>query len=177
MLAENEAKATIFVIGGQVNGKGARRTLESAVRGGHELANHAMHDEPSRSLTSGELTEQVLHVEGLIKAAYNATGIARPEGRYFRPGSGFFSEKMRNLMAELGWKIVLGGVYPHDAQISWWRLNAWHILSGVRPGSIVVVHDRRGWTVPMLKRVLPELRRRGYEVVTVSELLRRQKKG
>lgn len=72
----------------------------------------------------------------------------------------------------LGFRIVLGSVYPHDAQVKWWWVNARHILSMVRPGSIVICHDRREWTVPMLRVVLPELRRRGYEIVTVSELVR-----
>ena len=37
---------------------------------------------------------------------------------------------------------------------------------------IVICHNRRGYTVPMLRKVLPEMRRRGYRIVTVSELLR-----
>jgi peptidoglycan/xylan/chitin deacetylase (PgdA/CDA1 family) len=62
-------------------------------------------------------------------------------------------------------------VYPHDPQIAYAGVNARHVLSMVRPGSIVICHDRRAWTVPMLKKVLPELKTRGYRVETVTGLL------
>ncbi|EAU31998.1 conserved hypothetical protein [Aspergillus terreus NIH2624] len=170
-LRENDATATFFLIGSQIPGR--EETLHTLIRGRHELANHAMHDEPSRSLTDDELAVQLAQVQDRIRAAYAAVDGARePPTRYFRPGSGFFSERMRALAQKLGFKIVLGSVYPHDAQISWPRVNARHILSMVRPGSIIICHDRRSWTAPMLRRVLPELKRRGYRVVTVTELLK-----
>jgi peptidoglycan/xylan/chitin deacetylase (PgdA/CDA1 family) len=80
---------------------------------------------------------------------------------------------MRNLVSKLGYRLVLGDVYPHDPQVPFASLNARHILSLVKPGSIIICHDRREWTVPMLREVLPELKRRGYGVVTVSELLQK----
>ncbi|KAE8391937.1 hypothetical protein BDV23DRAFT_62431 [Aspergillus alliaceus] len=170
LLAANSAKATFFLIGSQIPGREGE--LHELVRAGHELANHAMRDEPSRSLSDGELEAQVGAVQDRIRAAYSAVGVREPVERWFRPGSGFFSERMRGLLGRLGYRIVLGSVYPHDAQVGWWWVNARHILSMVRPGSIVICHDRREWTVPMLRYVLPELRRRGYEIVTVSELVR-----
>jgi peptidoglycan/xylan/chitin deacetylase (PgdA/CDA1 family) len=91
--------------------------------------------------------------------------------KYFRPGSGLFNKEMRALVKRLGYRLVLGNIYPHDAQIPYWWLNARHILSMLRPGSIIICHDRRSWTVPMLKKVLPEMARKGWKVVTLSELL------
>jgi peptidoglycan/xylan/chitin deacetylase (PgdA/CDA1 family) len=72
----------------------------------------------------------------------------------------------------LGYRIVLGSVYPHDPLMRVWWVNAWYVLSMVRPGAVVICHDRRSWTVPMLRKVLPELKRRGYRVVNLTELLR-----
>lgn len=169
LLKANNATATFFVIGSQVPGR--EDILEALVRNGNELGNHAMHDEPSRSLSDARLTEEILAVERSINAAYLS---ARMGGRpkYFRPGSGFFSSRMRAVLRKLDYRLVLGNIYPHDPQIQSSWLNARHILSMVRPGGIIVCHDRRGWTVPMLRTVLPELRRRGYEVVTVTQLLR-----
>jgi peptidoglycan/xylan/chitin deacetylase (PgdA/CDA1 family) len=48
-----------------------------------------------------------------------------------------------------------------------------HILLNVRPGGVIVLHDGTAdqeRTVGVLQRVLPALRRRGYQVVTISEL-------
>lgn len=169
VLKENGASATFFVIGAQVEGR--EGILRELVRSGMELGNHAMHDEPSISLSSATLADQIASVESMIHAAYTSLDLPPPP-KYFRPGSGFFSERMRNLMNRLGYLLVLGSIYPHDPQIPFWRVNARHILSMIRPGGIIICHDRRTWTVPMLRKVLPEIRRRGYRVVTVTELLR-----
>ncbi|KAJ4290154.1 Endopolyphosphatase [Collariella sp. IMI 366227] len=166
------AHATFFVIGSQV--KGRENVLVDILRGGHELANHGMRDEPARKLPTAELEAQIVEVQGMIDAAYRAVGREPPEDpkrRYYRPGSGFFNSRIRGLARKLGYRIVLGSIYPHDAQISWPRVNARHVLSLLSPGGIIVVHDRRSWTEPMLKRVLPEMKRRGYEAVTLSRML------
>lgn len=169
ILKANDATATFFIIGSQVPGR--EETLQDLVRNGNELGNHAMHDEPSRSLADATLVEQIQTVEEELDAAYAAVG-AGEAPRFFRPGSGFFSTKMREMLGRLGYRLVLGSIYPHDPQIPYWRVNARHVLSMLKPGGIVICHDRRGYTVPMLRKVLPEMRRRGYRIVTVSELLR-----
>ena len=168
VLRENDAHATFFVIGGQVVGR--EGILENMVRSGMELGNHAMHDEPSRSLSPAQLESEMNQVESSINSTYAAVDLPRPQ-KYFRPGSGFFSTRMRAQVREMGYQMVLGSIYPHDPQIPYPKVNARHILSMARPGGIIICHDRRGWTVPMLRKVLPELRRRGYRITTVTGLL------
>ena len=169
LLVAHNATATFFVIGSQVLGR--EKVLEDLVRNGNELGNHAMHDEPSRSLSDEQLTREITAVERTITQVHVAVEVGgRP--KYFRPGSGFFSDRMREVLKKLHYKLVLGSIYPHDPQVQMSWINARHILSMIRPGGIIVCHDRRGWTVPMLARTLPELRRRGYKVVTVTELVK-----
>ena len=57
----------------------------------------------------------------------------------------------------------------HDARATFF------VLRKVRPGAIVVLHDgeeRGERTAAVLERVLPELRARGYRVVSLSRLAR-----
>ncbi|KAF2423757.1 nodulation protein nodB [Tothia fuscella] len=169
ILKENDAKATFFIIGGQVAGR--EEMLSDLVRDGNELGNHAMHDEPSRSLKDSKLEEEINTVNAMLEKAYMNAQVESPP-KYFRPGSGFFSDRILKLVDKMGYRLVLGSIYPHDPQISFWRVNARHILSMLAPGKIIICHDRRAWTAPMLRRVLPEMKRRGYRVVTVTELLR-----
>lgn len=169
ILHSNGATATFFIIGSQVAGH--EQTLQDLIRNGNELGNHAMHDEPSRSLSDAVLIEQIQSVEKMLHAAYAAIDAGNPP-KYFRPGSGFFSARMREILRKLDYRLVLGSIYPHDPQIPFWRINASHILSRLRPGGIIICHDRRSWTAPMLRKVLPEIRRKGYRIVTVTELLR-----
>lgn len=168
VLQEHQAAATFFVIGSQIPNQ--ESILPDLVRAGCELGNHAMYDEPSFLLGQDALADQIREVQLQIAEAYENADV-RQNTWFFRPGGGVFTGRMRSLLHQLGYRLVLGDVYPHDPKIPFWRLNARHVLSMVKPGSIIVCHDRRGWTVPMLQRVLPELRQRGYRVVTVSELL------
>ncbi|KAI4276021.1 MAG: hypothetical protein L6R35_006239 [Caloplaca aegaea] len=168
VLKSNEATATFFVIGAQV--KGREELLRSLLREGNELGNHAMHDEPSRFLSDGNLEEQINSVGKMVQEAYTAADLEAPP-RYFRPGSGLFNSRIRHVVSKLGYRLVLGSIYPHDPQIPYWRVNARHVLSMLRPGAIIICHDRRKWTAPMLRKVLPEARRRGYRVVTLTKLL------
>ncbi|KAL2830761.1 hypothetical protein BDW59DRAFT_13775 [Aspergillus cavernicola] len=225
LLRENDAHATFFLIGDHIPGR--EGLLRDAVNEGHELANHAMFDQPSQELSDEELAAQIQAVQSRIQRIYASAGrqaeahdgvieqsslvgagaagagagAGSPQdsngdgngdgdesgngngnneggveafgpGRYFRPGSGFFTDRMRALVQREGFRIVLGSVYPHDPQISVPWVNAAHVLSMARSGSIIIVHDRRPWTVPMLALVLPELKRRGCRVGTVTDLLR-----
>jgi endopolyphosphatase len=174
VLRAHAAHATFFVIGGQVAGR--EDMLRDIVRAGHELGNHGMHDEVARALPDAELEAQIASVRDMIWAAYAAEG-REPPGKadakknYYRPGSGFFSDRMRGVVRRMGHRIVLGSIYPHDAQIKWAWLNAKHVLSMLSPGGIIICHDRRSWTEPMLKKVLGDMRKRGYKAVTVTQLL------
>lgn len=188
LLALNNATATFFVIGSQVPGR--ESLLTEILRQGHELANHGMYDEPAKDLSDAVLRSQITSVQSYITSAYLRAGLEPPSHahssstdqsphvthrrpKFFRPGSGFFTTRMRALMREMGYTLALGSVYPHDAQIPFPRLNAKYILSKVRAGAVVVCHDRRSWTVPMLKRLLPGLTSRGYGVVALGELVER----
>ncbi|KAL2862366.1 chitin deacetylase CDA4 [Aspergillus lucknowensis] len=192
LLKENDAHATFFLIGDHIPGR--ESVMRDAVNDGHELGNHAMFDEPSKDLSDEELAAQIQAVQSRIQRIYAMAGhqaeahdqvkldaaeqdslygsVTAGTAGYFRPGSGLFTDRMRALVQRLGFKLVLGSVYPHDPQISMPWVNAAHVLSMVRSGSIIIVHDRRPWTVPMLKIVLPELKRRGYRIGTISELLK-----
>ena len=174
ILKANEARATFFTIGSQIPGREA--LLEEILKQGSELGNHAMHDEPSINLPSSILKTEIQDVDRRISSAYAATNTNRAH-KYFRPGSGIFSRRLLNVAQDLGYKTILGSIYPHDPFISYWRINAWHVLSRLRPGAVIICHDRRSWTVPMLRNAVPEMKRRGYEVVSVTELLELAGKG
>ncbi|KFH40622.1 putative 30.6 kDa protein in fumA 3'region-like protein [Hapsidospora chrysogenum ATCC 11550] len=169
ILHENGAHATFFVIGAQVEGR--EDTLRKIIRAGHELGNHAMRDEPSRGIPVDVLERQLYEVKEKLVEAYEAEGRILPNN-YFRPGSGLFNYGMRDYLGNRGFRIVLGSVYPHDPQIPYPGVNARHILDMAHPGAIIICHDRRRWTAPMLRIVLPELRRRGYDVVTITDLIK-----
>jgi peptidoglycan/xylan/chitin deacetylase (PgdA/CDA1 family) len=72
-----------------------------------------------------------------------------------------------------GYRCAMASAYAYDPQIrSVWYVSR-HILRNTRAGSVIVLHDGAACgpqTVVVLRHVLPRLQRRGYRVVTLSEL-------
>eukprot|EP00775_Hariotina_reticulata_P011358 gene11358-11507_t len=89
--------------------------------------------------------------------------------RWFRPGSGWFMPEMVEAAQQLGYRTVLGSVFPWDTHSKWPLLNALFIITKVYCGAIIVLHDRRQHLLPTLQYVLPWLDWWGYEVVTLGE--------
>jgi peptidoglycan-N-acetylglucosamine deacetylase len=164
LLAEHEARATFFVIGEQV--RQHPELTRQILAQGHELGHHMMRDEPSIRLAPGEFLDDFQALDSIL-AGYGGS-------RLFRPGSGWHNQRMVDAAASYGYRTVLGSVYPFDAQLPFPRLARWYIRRNMEPGSILVLHDgaeRGARTVAVLREILPELRREGYRVVTVSDLL------
>ncbi|MFG2723232.1 polysaccharide deacetylase family protein [Streptomyces sp. NPDC048416] len=94
---------------------------------------------------------------------------------YFRfPGGCYNDEVLRTLaplkMTAVQWDVVSGDAFATDA-----NAVAEQVLAGVKPGSLVVMHCTRSAapvTDTALQRIVPELRKRGYRFVKVSELIR-----
>jgi peptidoglycan/xylan/chitin deacetylase (PgdA/CDA1 family) len=106
-------------------------------------------------------------------AAFRAAGV--PEAKpYFRFPGGCYDQRALRAIAAAGvtavqWDVVSGDAFATDADAV-----ARQVLDGVRPGSVVVLHCTRS-AAPVTERavrtVVPELRRQGYRLVKVSELI------
>jgi peptidoglycan/xylan/chitin deacetylase (PgdA/CDA1 family) len=162
-LRRHGARATFFLIGERIPGREplVRRLVEE----GHEIGNHLMRDRPAALLDAEELARDLAQSHALL-AAYGPV-------RWARPGSGWYTGETIAAMARKGYECALGSVYPYDATIPSSAFAGRYILRNVRPGAVIVLHDggaRGRRTARTLGTVLPDLRRRGYRVVTLSEL-------
>ncbi|MFD6418832.1 polysaccharide deacetylase family protein [Streptomyces sp. NPDC060194] len=105
-------------------------------------------------------------------AVFRAVGV-RNAVPYFRfPGGCYDARALRAIaparVTAVQWDVVSGDAFATDA-----RAVARQVLDGVRPGSVVVLHCTRSAapvTEEAVREVVPELRRRGYRFVKVSEL-------
>ncbi|MFG3512244.1 polysaccharide deacetylase family protein [Streptomyces bobili] len=106
-------------------------------------------------------------------AAFRKAGVpdAMP---YFRfPGGCYDGHALRAVrgagVTAVQWDVVSGDAFATDADAV-----ARQVLEGVKPGSVVVMHCTRS-AAPVTERavraIVPELRRRGYRFVKVSELI------
>jgi peptidoglycan/xylan/chitin deacetylase (PgdA/CDA1 family) len=157
------AKATFFVIGSQIAAH--PHLLQRMHDEGHEIGNHAWKDEPSVSLPLSELERQIKEVESLIPPNLGSA-------KYFRPGSGFFNKKMVDRVMGLGYRVVLGSIYPHDPQIHNPVRNSKHVLSMLRPGGIIIMHDRRSYSAEQLELILRGMATKEWKAESLGGLLK-----
>jgi peptidoglycan-N-acetylglucosamine deacetylase len=163
-LARHDAHATFFLIASRVAGR--ESLVRDLIARGHELGNHLTRDEPSIRLRPAAFEQALLEAHEVL-ARYGAV-------RWVRPGSGWYSRAMIDLMHRHQYRCALGSVYPADAALPWPRLAIAYILHNARPGAVIILHDggaRGRRTARVLRAVLPRLRERGYRVVTLSQLV------
>jgi peptidoglycan-N-acetylglucosamine deacetylase len=163
VLAEHDAHATFFMIGEHVAGN--EEVVRRLVDEGHELGNHMMSDAPSARLPAAEFERQLLQTHELL-ARFGPV-------RWFRPGHTWFNHRMLDQIHRHGYRCAMASAYALEFLPVPAPYAARHILLNVRAGGVIILHDAAAdpeRTVAVLQRILPALRRRGYQVVTISEL-------
>lgn len=93
---------------------------------------------------------------------------------YFRfPGGCYDDQALRVLstakVTAVQWDVISGDAFAKDPDAV-----AEQVLAGVKPGSVVVMHCTRSAapvTEEAIQKIVPELRKRGYRFVKVSDLI------
>ncbi|NBE51689.1 polysaccharide deacetylase family protein [Streptomyces boluensis] len=106
-------------------------------------------------------------------AAFKKAGITNAMP-YFRFPGGCYDRAALRAVGRAGvtavqWDVVSGDAFATDSDAV-----ADEVLRGVKPGSVVVMHCTRSAapaTERAIRKVVPELRERGYRFVRVSELI------
>lgn len=172
ILAENDAKATFFCIGTEVESYPAlvKREYEE----GHQVCTHSYdHADPvggtDLSLMSAE--GQIDDIVHGMQTITDATGV--DASRVIRlPGGNISEDVVQNLQPyidyEIGWNIDTAD----------WTLPGadaiYEEMISVDPGDIVLCHDGggdRSQTVEALRRAVPYLKAKGFTFVTMDEIL------
>ncbi|HWU05781.1 MAG TPA: polysaccharide deacetylase family protein [Streptomyces sp.] len=138
----------------------------------HSFSHHAF-SSPCYGLPALGRTDMRRDVERAF-TAIRKTG-ARNVVPYFRFPGGCYDDASLKALAPTGvtavqWDVVSGDAFATDADAV-----AEQVLAGVEPGSLVVMHCTRSAapvTDDAVRRIVPELRERGYRFVKVSELMR-----
>ena len=165
MLERSHAQATFFMIGRQLSGA-YRSTLLRELRDGDVLGDHTF-THPNLTLTAG-VRGQLEETIAAIRALTGYTPCV------FRPPYGATDASVQRTARSLGLATVLWNVDPSDYTLPSVGAIKQRVLAGVRPGSIIISHDGggpRGQTLAAYPSIIAALRRRGYRIVTIPELL------
>ena len=166
VLKRHHAKATFFMIGENVSRWPS--IARQVVRAGMVVGNHSW-DHPLIP-PFGQLTHQRVQAElSRTSDILRTVGVEHPS--LFRPPGGDWSDQVVQQAEALGLRVVNWNVDPQD-----WRASrspkqiARIVLSQVRPGAIVDLHDGGGnqrATAKALPRIIRGLRRRHLKLVTI----------
>jgi hypothetical protein len=135
---------------------------------GHEIAIHSWFHANLARLSAAAI------IADMNRCQQTLTGLVGHRVPLMRPPYGAINARARAAIAQAGLRIVLWTADTND-----WRRPGSdaiyaRIMGGARHGAIILCHDgggARAQTVAAVSRAVPALQARGYELVTVSELL------
>ena len=155
-------RATFFMVGQNV--KGHPDIIRRMMADGCELGNHSWSHPQLNKLSAGEVRSQISRTNDAIAAVagHGATVMRCPYGA--TGGS------VKSVLADMGYASILWSIDTLD----WKTRNASStvnsVLNNVKDGDIILMHSLYGATAEAVENMVPELVRRGYQLVTVSEL-------
>jgi peptidoglycan-N-acetylglucosamine deacetylase len=164
ILRARNIKATFFVIGGSVDlyPQIVRRTVAE----GHEIGNHSHTHRLLSKLSDSEITTDLTRCRDAVARA------ASIQPRVMRPPYGGLLQRQRELVhATLGYPTILWSVDPLDWKRPGPSVVTSRILQGTTAGAIILSHDLHAPTVDAMPATLDGLLGRGFQFVTVSQLL------
>ncbi|HBU82932.1 polysaccharide deacetylase family protein [Paenibacillus sp. UMB7766-LJ446] len=169
ILKKYKVRATFFIVGHRAEKH--PDLVKRMVKEGHIVGNHSYNHPQFSKLSMNAFRKQILHTGDIIR---NLVGYTP---KMIRPPYGDINEQQLQWAAKQHYSIVNWNVDSLD----WKGLSKeevkQNILSAVKPGSIVLQHAGGGvgsilnGTIEALPEVIEELRNRGYELVTLDELL------
>lgn len=173
VLEEKQVKATFFVVGN--NATKFPEVVRQIVGHGHEVALHAGEHKDFLKLNSSELAGNITSGKMVLEEL-----IGKPV-KYMRPPHGFRDWAVMEAASDSGLKVVNWSVIPRDWTNPGAQVIADRVCKDVFPGAIVLLHDgdapsqtaSREQTVEANAFIIDELRKQGYNFVTVSQLLER----
>ena len=160
--------ATFFMIGRRIVDS-ARPAIDRVVSSGCEIGNHSWDTKRMDAMSPEEIRESIAKTDAAIKR------FAGIEPTFFRPPNLAVSDVLYETVS----LPFAGGI----AGMDWAGCNtsaadrARIVLESIQNGAIILLHDVQPNPHPTpeaLDILIPELKRRGYECVTLSELFRRK---
>ena len=161
-LQANGGRATFFMLGSNVNANA--EVIRRMVSQGCEVANHTHDHKYISKLDANGIISQVGSTNQKIAAVCGVTpGIMRPPGGYIDGAS-------LSVLGSMGMPAIMWSIDTRD----WEHRNPQKtidiVLSQVRDGDIILMHDIYGTTADAAQVLIPALTAQGYQLVTVSEL-------
>ncbi|MCL1891354.1 MAG: polysaccharide deacetylase family protein [Coriobacteriia bacterium] len=158
VLKKYDAHATFFVVGNRVKSK--QKVLKLAVKNGNEIGNHTYSHPHLTGLSSAARKQQFKKTNDAVKTACSVTP------KVMRPPYGSTNASVG---ADAGMPVIIWSIDTQDWRTRSSAATIRSVLSA-RDGDIVLMHDIHVSTRDATESFVSELTKRGFQLVTVSEL-------
>ncbi len=163
VLDKYNVKATFFVIGAHILRTNAINALKRAASSGHEIGNHTYSHSNVLNMSVTDFRNEILGTSEII---YNHTGVTPT---LLRTTGGQWSS---DLLASVDLPFINWTVDTKDWSHNDPNQSLEILKSSVTDGGIVLLHDRKSNVAATAELFIQWLNENGYEIVTVSELLK-----
>ena len=157
---------TFFVVGNAL--EWGKDILYRTAAEGHEVGNHTLSHAPLSYMTEEDIIKDISTVSDRIKDITGKTP------RFVRPPYGDINESVKCIGMRMGYAFAGWSLDSRD----WESLCAESVLeaimSSIKENDIVLCHDSHPSTAEAIEMAIPALMEKGYELVTLSELLERK---
>lgn len=169
VLAQYNARATFCVIGNKVDS--FADVLKRTVAYGNEIASHTWAHPKLTTLGVKSIKSQLSRTSEAVKA------ISGYEIKALRPPYGAVNKNVRSVCKDQGLFIITWNIDTLDWDTRNTNKTYRAIIKGAKNGNIILMHDLYATTASAVEKAVPELVEKGFQLVTVSELLSYYKDG
>lgn len=162
-LFKHNSAATFFVVGNRVNDY--KDTVLHTYKMGSELANHSYSHPLLTGLTKEQVKTQIRKTDNRIKA------ITGQKTALVRVPYGGHNEMVRKAV---GKPLIQWSDDTLDWKTRSKKATVDYVMKNVQDGDIILMHDIHEPTKNAALELIPKLRAKGYQLVTVSELAKYQ---
>lgn len=164
-LKKYNAKATFFVVGSRIGSSSNSALLKRMEAEGHVVGNHSQNHKNLKYLSSSNVASEMYTAAERIKTAIGHYPIV------MRCPGGNYNSTVQAYAKSINVPIIQWSMDTID-----WRDRSKATIlnrakSGIKDGSIVLMHDLYSTTVDAAIELIPYLQQQGYTLVTVPELL------
>ncbi len=157
-LKENDSRATFFIMGNRV--ETYSETLKMAYDQGNQIGSHTYDHKDLRTMSVKDINKEINKTNKEVKKVIGCETTA------LRPPYGNVNARMRKT-------IQVPMIYWSVDSEDWKSRNAKSVLKrckSVQDGDILLFHDLYPSTASAIKKLVPRLKKQGYQLVTIDEL-------
>ncbi|HLW60542.1 MAG TPA: polysaccharide deacetylase family protein [bacterium] len=155
------AHATFFVIGDRA--VTYPYLIAQMAAEGHEVGNHTVHHPNLATVGDATMRQE-------LGAASDVVRVLAGRPLWFRPPGGDYTAAVADAAAADGMGLAMWTANSGDWALPPPKILAARVLARAESGAVILLHNGTLDTVRALPEILRELQRRGYALVTVSQL-------